>query len=116
VFLNDMPLFVVIFMLAATALLLTQVVINTATAAMLLPIAASLSLTLDVEPALLLIPVAVATSLGFILPIGTPPNTVVLGSGYVTARQMARAGAPLSLLLLVVITVLLYILVPAVFS
>jgi len=115
-FLKGMPPFIVLIVLVAVAMLVTQVVVNTAAAALLLPVAASLSGIIDVSPTLLLIPVAIAISFGFILPIGTPPNTVVLGSGYVTTRQMAKAGIPLTLIFVVVVSLLMLVLVPAVFG
>jgi sodium-dependent dicarboxylate transporter 2/3/5 len=111
-FLQGMPMYVVMLALLIMAALFTQVVVNTASAAILLPIAASLSKLMDADPLLLLIPVAIGTSFAFILPIGTPPNTVVIGSGYVTPAQMARTGLPLTILLVAVVSVLLYILIP----
>jgi sodium-dependent dicarboxylate transporter 2/3/5 len=115
VFLKGAPLPAVVFLLVATSMLMTQVVVNTATAALLLPVAASLAQAIEVDPMMLLIPVGVATSFGFILPIGTPPNTIVLGSGYVTSRQMARVGAPLTAIHGIILSVVLYVVVPLVF-
>jgi len=113
-FLQGMPMYVVMLAVFVAAVSLTQIVVNTASAAILLPIAASLAQLIDADPLLLLIPVAVGTSFAFILPIGTPPNTVVIGSGYVTPAQMARTGLPLTILLVAVVSVLLYILIPLV--
>jgi sodium-dependent dicarboxylate transporter 2/3/5 len=115
VFLRGAPLPVVVFLLVAVSMLVTQVVVNTATAALLLPVAASLAQAIEADPIMLLIPVGVATSFGFVLPIGTPPNTIVLGSGYVTSREMARVGIPLTAILALVVSVVLYVLVPLVF-
>ena len=50
---------------------------------------------MDLNPILFMAPVAIATSYGFIMPVGTPPNAIVYSSGYVTAGKMARAGLPL---------------------
>jgi sodium-dependent dicarboxylate transporter 2/3/5 len=113
-FLQGMPMYVVMLAVFVAAASLTQIVVNTASAAILLPIAASLAQLIDADPLLLLIPVAVGTSFAFILPIGTPPNTVVIGSGYLTPAQMARTGLPLTVLLVAVVSVLLYILIPLV--
>ncbi|WP_458747341.1 SLC13 family permease [Candidatus Nitrosocosmicus sp. T] len=68
---------------------------NTATAALLLPIAASLAVSTDMDPILLMAPVAIATSFGFIMPLGTPPNAIVYSTGHITMGRMARAGIPL---------------------
>ncbi len=64
-------------------------------AALLIPIAASLATSLGINPLLLMAPVAIATSYGFIMPVGTPPNAIVYSSGYITAREMSRAELPL---------------------
>ena len=65
---------------------------------------------------LLMAPVAVAASYGFIMPVGTPPNAIVFSSGYVTAGKMARAGLPLDFTSIVMVTILTSILVPIVFG
>jgi solute carrier family 13 (sodium-dependent dicarboxylate transporter), member 2/3/5 len=76
-----------------------------------IPIAASLATSLGINPILLVAPVAIATSYGFIMPIGTPPNAIVYSSGYITAREMARTGLPLDLISIVMVTILTSILV-----
>ena len=114
VFLKSVPLPAVVFLTVASSMLMTQVVVNSATAALLLPVAGSLATAIEIDPMMLLFPVGVATSFGFILPIGTPPNTIVLGSGYVTSRQMARVGAPLTVLLSLIVSGVLYLLIPLV--
>ena len=53
---------------------------------------------LNLDPRLLLIPATISASFGFMLPVGTPPNAIVFGSGYVTIPQMARIGVVLDLL------------------
>ncbi len=66
---------------------------NTAMAAIFLPISAAMAIGIGVDPLLLTLPVALAASLGFMLPVATPPNAIIFGSGAVTAHQMLRAGA-----------------------
>lgn len=114
-FLENFPPFVIVLVLVVVAIITTQIVVNTATAALLIPVAAALSSSLNMDPLLFMIPVAIATSYGFILPVGTPPNVVVLGSGYVTPKQLAKVGLPLTLIMVVVLTILMTTLVPAVF-
>jgi len=83
--------------LALVVLLLSELASNTAVAAMTMPIAASLAPAVG-EPALaLMLVAALAASTGFALPVATPPNAIVFGSGQVTVRQMAKAGVLLDL-------------------
>ena len=79
--------------------MLTELTSNTATAATFLPIAAALALSLGQNPLLFLIPTALAANCSYMLPVGTPPNAIVFGSGLVTLPQMARAGLLLNVLL-----------------
>jgi sodium-dependent dicarboxylate transporter 2/3/5 len=78
--------------------LLTELMSNTATVAAFLPIAGSLALGTDVAPFLFVMPIALAASAAFMLPVATPPNTLVFGTGYVTLPQMMRAGILLNVL------------------
>lgn len=112
-FLEAFPPFIVLLILMGFAITITQFMVNTAAAALLLPVASALAHVIQMEPALLLTTVAIGTSISFVLPIGTPPNMVVLGTGHITTKQMARVGVPLSILLWLIISLLLYLLVPA---
>jgi len=71
---------------------LTELTSNTATSATLIPILAGLAPGLAVEPLLLIVPAALAASCAFMLPVATPPNAIIFGSGLVTIPQMIRAG------------------------
>ncbi|HSA56315.1 MAG TPA: DASS family sodium-coupled anion symporter [Gemmatimonadaceae bacterium] len=109
--LGAMPPVLIYLGLAVTVLLLSELASNTAIATMVMPIAASLGEAVQQPPLLLMLVAALAASTGFALPIATPPNTIVFGSGQVTVRQMARAGIVLDLvavLLIVAIAVALY--------
>jgi sodium-dependent dicarboxylate transporter 2/3/5 len=63
-----------------------------------------------------MIPATIAVSAAFILPVSTPPNAIVFGSGYVTISQMARIGIVLNILAAIVITLLVYLVVIPVFG
>jgi len=95
----------------ALMIFLTEITSNTATAAVLIPILAGLAPGLGIEPLLLIVPAAIAASCAFMLPVATPPNAVVFGSGLVPLPQMARAGIWLNLIGIVLITGLCYALV-----
>lgn len=96
-----------ILLIAAVCLLilaLTELTSNTATAATFLPVLGGVALGLGIDPMLLLVPAAFAATCSFMLPVGTPPNAIVFGSGYVTMGQMVRAGLWLNLIGVVLIT------------
>lgn len=71
---------------------LTEVTSNTATANVLMPVLAAAGLGAGLDPALLMIPAAISCSCAFMLPVATPPNAIVFGTGRVTVRTMAREG------------------------
>ncbi|CEA01328.1 Sodium-dependent dicarboxylate transporter SdcS [Metalysinibacillus saudimassiliensis] len=106
-------LFVLILAVATLIIFLTEITSNTATASMMFPIMASLSLALDVHPYSLMMAAAVAASCAFMLPVATPPNAVVFGSGYLKIPDMAKAGFALNLFGILLVTVCIYFLVPA---
>jgi sodium-dependent dicarboxylate transporter 2/3/5 len=93
-------------------IVLTEFASNTATAAMILPLLGAAAPPLGLEPAALMIPAALCSSLGFMMPAGTPPNAIVFGTGYVTMPQMVRAGFAANLISLAVVTALGLLLVP----
>ncbi len=70
----------------------TELTSNTATTATLVPVLAALAPGLGLEPLFLAIPAALAASCAFMLPVATPPNAVVFGSGFVTLQDMSRTG------------------------
>lgn len=114
--LGGWPVWAVIGLVALVAMLLSHVTSNTATAATLLPLAAALALSLGQSPLLLTVPVALAASCAFMLPVATPPNAIVFGSGRLEVPDMVRAGWQLSLLALAVVTLVVLTLVEAVLS
>ena len=63
---------------------------------------------LGLNPLIMVIPAAIAASCAFMLPVATPPNAIVFGSGQVSIPQMSRAGLYLNLVAIVVLTVLAY--------
>ena len=109
--------FILLFMLALLIIIfLTEVTSNTATAAAFLPILAAVAVALGMDPLLLAVPAAIGASCAFMLPVATPPNAVVFGSGLVTLPQMARAGFWFNIIMVFIITGVLYLLMGAVFS
>jgi solute carrier family 13 (sodium-dependent dicarboxylate transporter), member 2/3/5 len=115
-FLEGMNFLLIILVLVAVAIFTSEIVSNTATAALLIPISASLATSLQIDPVLLMVPITIATSYGFVMPVGTPPNAIVFASGYVTIPKMARAGLPLDIIAIMMVTGLSALLVPLVWS
>ena len=111
-FLAGMPLILIILVLVAVAILSSEIISNTAAAALLIPISASLATSIGVNPVLLMVPLTIATSYGFVMPVGTPPNAIVFATGHVKAARMAKVGLPLDVIGIVMVTVLSSILVP----
>ena len=110
------PRLVVYAAFAGLVLLLSELASNTAVAAMMMPIAAALAPAVNEPPIALMLVAALAASTGFALPVATPPNAIVFGSGQVSVRQMARAGVLLDVLALAVIVAAVALLYPIVFG
>lgn len=110
--LKGMNLILVILIVATIVALLTEVTSNTATATMMFPIMASLALALEVHPFALMIAAAVAASCAFMMPVATPPNAVVFGSGYLRIPDMVKAGVYLTFFGIFLITIFIYVWLP----
>ena len=87
---------------------LTELTSNTATTEMILPILGSLSLAIGVNPLLLMIPATLSASCAFMLPVATPPNAIIFGTGEIRMRDMIRAGILLNLIGIILITLCIY--------
>lgn len=91
---------------------LTEITSNLATTAMLLPILYPMAMTIDVHPFILMVSAAVAASCAFMLPVATPPNAVVFGSGYLRIPDMVRVGIWMNILSIVLLSVFVYYILP----
>lgn len=114
--LKGVPFIVIILVVATLVIFLTEITSNTATATMMYPIMAALALALGYHPYALMIAAGVAASCAFMLPVATPPNAVVFGSGYLRIPDMAKAGFALNLLGIVLVTACIYFLLPVVWG
>nr|WP_204354623.1 SLC13 family permease [Paracoccus saliphilus] len=108
--LGALPIVLLVAAVVTIILFLTEVTSNTATAATFIPILGGVALGIGVDPMTLLIPAALAATCAFMLPVGTPPNAIVFGTGTVTIAQMARGGAVLNVVGVVLITLLTWLL------
>lgn len=114
--LEALPVVLIVVVVAALVLFLTELTSNTATAATFLPIVGAAAIGLGLDPLVLAVPAALAATCAFMLPVATPPNAIVFGSGYVKIGEMVRAGFWLNLIGLVLITILMYSVAAGVFG
>ena len=110
--LESVPLLLLLLVLVAAVNFLTEITSNLATTAMLLPVLASLALTVGVHPYMLMVGATVAASCAFMLPVATPPNAVVFGSGYLTIPDMVRAGVVMNGISVLLLTLIIYYVLP----
>ncbi|MCU0303513.1 MAG: SLC13 family permease [Thermoanaerobaculales bacterium] len=99
-----LPLVVLTICLITTSA--TELTSNTATATLLMPVMAALATVLGVHPYLTMVPAVVSASCAFMLPVATPPNAIVIGSGAVSIKDLVREGLWLNLVGVIVTTVL----------
>lgn len=104
--------FVLLLIIISSVNFLTEVTSNVATASMLLPILASVAIKLDLHPFGLMVGATLAASCAFMLPVATPPNAVVFGSGYLQMKDMVKAGLWLNILSILIITLMIYYILP----
>jgi sodium-dependent dicarboxylate transporter 2/3/5 len=102
---------VIIAAIALAVTFLTETTSNTATTVLLMPLLAPAAIVAGVDPGLLMVPAAMSASCAFMLPVGTPPNAVVFGTGRIPITYMAREGLALNLIGAVIITLVCYFLV-----
>ena len=95
---------------------LTEVTSNTATTTLILPILAEASQAMGLDPLMLMVPATLSASCAFMMPVASPTQAIVFGSGYVPIRQMVRAGIGFNLMGIVLVTVLFMILAGPVFG
>ncbi|BCR05714.1 di- and tricarboxylate transporter [Desulfuromonas versatilis] len=114
--LENAPVVVLVVAVATLIIFLTELTSNTATAAMVMPILSAVAIGLGQSPLLLVVPAAIAASCAFMLPVATPPNAIVFGSGYVTIPQMAKSGFGLNILGIIITVAVTYALVIPVFG
>ena len=107
-----LPTWALVALVVVTIVLLTELTSNTATAAAFLPVLGALAAQTGTPPLLLLVPATIAASCAFMLPVATPPNAIVYGSGHVGIGDMARAGAWLNAAFVALVTLLSLLLIP----
>ncbi|QTA86253.1 SLC13 family permease [Desulfonema magnum] len=105
-----------ILILCFSLTFLTELTSNTATTEMILPILASVAFAMKTNPLMLMIPATLSASCAFMMPVATPPNAIVFGSGRIKIAEMAKVGIFINIIGVFVITALFYIIGTAIFS
>jgi solute carrier family 13 (sodium-dependent dicarboxylate transporter), member 2/3/5 len=109
--LGPLSLVLLMLILAVVAVFASEIMSNTATAATILPIAGALALALGRDVWYMAFPIAFGASCAFMMPVGTPSNAIVYGSGQFSLAKMARIGLLMNLVSIGAITVVVYVLV-----
>ncbi|UCD20436.1 MAG: SLC13/DASS family transporter [candidate division WOR-3 bacterium] len=115
-FLHGVPVIIMILIICLLLTFLTEVTSNTATATMMMPVLGALAVATGAHPFLLMIPATMSASCAFMLPVATPPNAIIFGSGYLRIPDMARVGFSLNIIGAIVITILVYFLAIPIFG
>ena len=110
--LQGASLLVLLLVLITAVNFLTEITSNLATTAMILPILAPLALVIEVHPYILMVGATVAASCAFMLPVATPPNAVVFGSGYLKIPDMVKVGIWMNLISIILLCGIVYFFLP----
>lgn len=101
-FLTTHP-FLVILVVSAFIIMLTEFTSNTASAALLVPVFASIAVEMNLPKEALVMVIGIGASCAFMLPVATPPNAIVFGTGLIRSREMLQVGMLLNLLSIILV-------------
>ena len=113
--LSTIPPILLILSVAALIIFLTEITSNVATTSTFLPVFGAVAIGIGILPVSLTVPVCLAASCAFMLPVATPPNAIVYGSGKFTIATMMKAGFLLNIIGIIVVTLFAYFIAPMVF-
>ncbi|MFD1381756.1 SLC13 family permease [Rhodanobacter aciditrophus] len=106
VLIADLNIVVVILVIAAFVVFLTEFASNTASAALLIPVFSGLAEAFGVSPVILAVLIAISASCAFMLPVATPPNAIVFASGHINQSEMMRVGFVLNLVCIILLSLI----------
>ncbi len=107
-----LPLAIIVIAVTTLIVFLTELTSNIATTATFLPVIAAIAYKSGIDPIVLTVPVTFAASCAFMLPVATPPNAIVFGSGLLTIPKMARAGMALNIIGIIIVSIAALTLAP----
>ena len=113
---SDVSPYLMVNMTCATLTFLTELTSNTATTEMILPVLASVAVAMKANPLLLMIPATLSASCAFMMPVATPPNAIIFGSGRIRIFEMVKVGFFINLIGVLMIGLMFYTLGTAIFS
>jgi len=114
--LDGLHIFFIIAGATILIMMLTEITSNTATATMIMPILASLAIALNIHPFAIMASCAIAANCAFMLPVGTPPNAIIFGTGKIKIIEMVRTGFALNIFSTILIVLFAYYALPVVFD
>lgn len=106
--LANLPMVAMVLIICLVVTYVTEITSNTATATLLMPILAIVGISTGVDPAIFMIPAAMAASCAFMLPVATAPNAIAYGTGEIQIKEMVMEGALLSFLVSCIVAVVTY--------
>jgi sodium-dependent dicarboxylate transporter 2/3/5 len=109
---GTLPLFALVIIAATMIIFLTELTSNIATTATFLPVVGAIAIESGFDPIVLTVPVTLAASCAFMLPVATPPNAIVFGSGMLTIPKMVRAGMMLNIVGIFLVSIVALYLAP----
>jgi sodium-dependent dicarboxylate transporter 2/3/5 len=112
----ELSSFALMLVVVALVVFLTELTSNTPTAATFLPVLFGVAQRMNIDPMLLLVPATLAATCAFMLPVATPPNAIVFGSGHIEIRSMAKAGLWLNLISIALIAIWMWLVGTRLFS
>jgi sodium-dependent dicarboxylate transporter 2/3/5 len=112
---QGISIFVITCLLITVMLFMTELMSNVALVAIFIPVVAGIAIGLDVSVLHMCIPVCMAASCAFMLPMATPPNAIVFASGYIKVYQMARVGVILNIIAIVLLMIFTKLIIPLFF-
>ena len=115
-YLYGLDIYILVLIAVALIILLTELNSNTATVATFSPILIIFAIGLEVNPLIFVIPTTIAASCAFMLPIATPPNAVIFGSGKVKINNMIKAGFSLNIISIFIVTIVSLIILSQIFN
>lgn len=110
-----LPVFITVVVLISLMVFLTELMSNVALVAVLAPVVAGIAMGLDLPIIYVLIPVTIASSCAFMLPMATPPNAIVFASGYIKVKDMVRVGIILNILSIILLSLVYQFVIPYLF-
>ena len=113
---QGLSVLILVFVIITLVNFFTEFTSNLATTAMLLPILAPIAISLNINPYMLMVACTIAASCAFMMPVATPPNAVVFGSGYLRIPDMIKSGIWMNIISILFLTLMVYYFLPIIWD